>query len=61
MWHLKTGFTGEHGGDARLMVGLCDLKDLFQPELFHDFVPLHEILCSNNIDSSVCALFPNTL
>lgn len=44
--HLRTGFTGEHGGDAGLMVGLHGLKDLFQSEQFHDFVIPHEIVHS---------------
>lgn len=31
IWYLRTWFHGEHGGGARLMVGLNDLKGLFQP------------------------------
>lgn len=46
MWHLRTGFPDERDGDAGLMIWLHHVKDLFQPEQFHDFVILHEIVSS---------------
>lgn len=39
MWQLGTCFFSEHGSDG-LMIGLNDLKDLFQPERFSGFVSL---------------------
>ena len=37
MWHLGTWFSGGLGS-ARVMVGLDDLKGLFQPKRFYDSV-----------------------
>lgn len=30
-WHLRTWLSGEHGGGARLAIGLGHLRHLFQP------------------------------
>jgi len=37
MWHLGTWFSGGLGS-VRFTVGLDDLKGLFQPKLFYDYL-----------------------
>jgi len=42
MWHLETWFSGGLGS-VRVMVGLDDLKGLFQLKCFHDSVIAGEV------------------
>jgi len=57
MWHLGTWLSGGLGS-VRLMIGINDLKDIFQPKWFYDSMVLFSPLCykhfSDNADCQNC-------